>query len=155
MVFIFLQKLRTFAHIFLSRLSLAVLHRRRCCFRIVIDWKESDEKQWCYDNNGFSFVIVCFVFYSEYLSTDTSSYKLIYNFPMPCSGYFQIFIQVFTCRKGSVNRIVCLTSNGRKATTGRKEGKQPQAAQLCLYWVLKPSALGHFLLDVSLAQNRR
>lgn len=38
---------------------------------------------------------------------------------MPCSGYFQIFFQVFTCRKWSVNRIVCLTSsNGRKTTTG-------------------------------------
>ena len=79
----------TRSHIFRWR---SRFRRRRVCLSSLY-WKESDEKQWCYDNNGFSSSSSVLLFLFEYLSTDTSSYKLIYNYPMPRSGYFKIFFR--------------------------------------------------------------
>ena len=109
------------SHIFRWR---SRFRRRRVC--LSSQWKESDEKQWCYDNNGFSSSSSVLFFLSEYLSTDTSSYKLIYNFPIPRSGYFQIFFSGFYPPK-VIRKSNCLSDVHVK----RKENKHRQRNYIC------------------------
>ena len=164
MVFIFCknsERSHTFSYL---AYWLAVLHRSRCCFRIVIDWKESDEKQWCYVNNVFSSSSSVLFFFPNTYRLTLQVINLFTIFLCHVPGIFRFSLRFLPADSDPWIEL----SVWRRQT----EGKQPQAAQLCLYWVLKPSALGHFLLEehddrfrnlkswtinsnVSLSQNRR